>query len=393
MPEFRTSDGRYLFIEQGDGNAVVYLTSPQGPMVPVWDRWSFEARGDAPPSAAPLPVPAPAPAAPMPVAGAGRVVRVTNESDGTLVNRMYSYWSSAWIGPETNTVYVFAGHVDGRPRFFRVNPATGDVFRFGPLLAYGGEAEGWYWDAAGWIYLCDGPRLRRVNPFSGDDRVVFDISGTFPGCDLWQCHSSEDGRTHSATVRQLTASGSYPKLGTVVYRDGALLRFEAPTLGDLDESAISGNGRYLLIKEGPDDDNRIFDLDARTERVIRKGEGALGHSDTGPDWAIGDDRTVGGATWVNLAHPDDRRVLVRFPDWNMGHVSVQAGRCLLTHADLITLLDPATGVVTVLTAHGMIVGPGDPYDYQANANLDPCGQVVVFMSNKAGRMDVYLLVL
>jgi len=56
----------------------------------------------------------------------------------------------------------------------------------------------------------------------------------------------------------------------------------------------------------------------------------------------------------------------------------------------MTLLNPTTGYLEVLTAHGMV---GGGYDFQVNANLDPTGRVAVFMSNKEGRMDAWLLVL
>lgn len=321
----------------------------------------------------------------VPTAHPSNPIRITDPFDGELLPRMYSYWSSACR--LNGVTYVFVPHGDLHPKFFKVE--GGISTRLGALIAYTATGEGWYWDAEGWIYLCTGPFLRRVNPFTGEDRIVVDISVTFPGCDLWQTHSSDDGRTHSATIRQPTESGPYIKLGSAVFRDGGLLRFETPTLGELDECAISGNGRFWLVKESQDDDNRLFDLETGTERVIHKADGALGHSDMGPDWAIGDDRTVGGASWVNLANPDDRRVLVRFPDWNMGHVSVRAGRCLLTHGGLLTLPDVQTGAVRVLAPHGMV---GSDYDQQVQGNLDPTGTVAVFMSNMGtDRQDVYLL--
>lgn len=67
-----------------------------------------------------------------PVTGSVRVIQVTDDSDGPLVNRGYSYWSQAWVNG--NTAYVFAGHEDGNLRFYEVDLATGVITRLGNLL-------------------------------------------------------------------------------------------------------------------------------------------------------------------------------------------------------------------------------------------------------------------
>lgn len=346
----------------------------------------------APPSSS-QPSPAPPSDAPT-LPGPGRVIRVTDERDGLLINRMYPYWSSCWIGREaTPTVYLFCGHADGRPRFFHVNLTTDEVTRLGSLLGYGGEAEGWSWDREGGITLTDGPRLRRVNPFTGEDRVLVDISATLPDHDLWQAHSSDDGRVHSATVRRVATEGSYPKVATVVYRRGALWYTVTPTVGELDESQVDPTGEYLLIKETPPDParvwNRIFHLPSGRETVLRDVDGAIGHSDCGPGYVIGANAQVGACERLSLADPlGPRASLVQ--TWNPFHVSVKGGRCLLSDGERISLVGLDGSGVTSLVAHGMI---GNDYDHQVMANLDPTGQVACWMSNQAGRMDLYLLVL
>src|SRR5688500_3690019 len=107
------------------------------------------------------------------------LVCVTANEGGPVLNRTYSYWSNAWVGPN-GLVYVFIGHPDGAVRFYSIGAPTKSsptgVVGLGPLLPYAGTGEGWYWDAEGWIYLCDGPRLRRVNPFTAEDVVVFNVS-------------------------------------------------------------------------------------------------------------------------------------------------------------------------------------------------------------------------
>lgn len=314
------------------------------------------------------------------------VLRVTDERDGELRPRMYSYWANSVV-KDGNVILVFVGHVDGRPRFFMVNRTTGEVGRLGPLLKYTGEGEGWYWNLEGQLYLIEGPRLRRVGPLRPEqDEVVFDITDTHPGCDLWQAHSSDDGRVHSATVRQIVEGGRYPYLGTVVSIDGKQ-RWE-PSQGNLDESHITGNGRWLLVEDS--NDLWIYDLvEGGKPRVIRDEEGALAHLDTGANFAVGEDNFAGACVYLNL-ETGERRTL--FNTWGMGHVAVRGDRCLLSDAQSISLVALDGSGVTRLIEHRMV---GDDYDHQVKTNLSPCGEVACYMSNNGdggGRQDVFLLI-
>jgi hypothetical protein len=306
-----------------------------------------------------------------------RILPVTDQSDGQLVNRGYAYWSQCWISG--TAIEVFAGHADGQVRFFSVERSTGVVTRLGSPVSYGGTGEGWYWDDEGWVYLCDGPRLRRVNPFTGDDQVVFDISDTHPSCDIWQSHSSDDGRVHSATVRQVVSDGAYPKIGTIVKRNGGVDYF--PAQGVLDESQISRDGRWLLIKE--DHDNRIINLETGRARVITDADGALGHSDCGPDFAVGENNQIGACVYLDFGTLQQRTL---FRTDNMGYVSTRGGRCLHsgeTHLSLVAL--DGSGVITQLVPHG----GGSGYDARVKAALSPCGTVATYMAD--GVVNLLLL--
>lgn len=392
MPLYTTPDGRYTYAietpNQGDGNSAVY-DNWRG--VPVWDRWSYEAGlGGSPvvlPPVAPLPVPVPE--TPPEPAGNWRrpPIQVTDASDGTFEPRMMSYWANAFV--TGNKAFVFAGHVgDEQPRFFEVNLVTGTVDRLGPLIGFVGTTEGWSWTRDGWIVLCDGPRLRKVSPFTNEAPVIFDISevqGIPKNSQLWQPHSSDDGQTHSATVEQIVETGSYPKVGTVVFWHGQIEYF--PARGVLDESAISGDGGYLIIKE--DDDNRVITMGTKDTRMIRDGERALGHSDVGPDYMVGeaDKPDPGMCGWWDLRQPlTPGRFHPLFPTLNMGYVSVRAGRILHSSETELRLIDRESGAITPLIDHGV---RSDNYDDRVKANLDHSGRVATYMVNR----QVYLLVL
>lgn len=307
---------------------------------------------------------------------------MTDERDGEILNRTYSYWSNALVTAD-GSVLMFVGHADGQPRFFNVNLESRTVIRLGALLPYVGTGEGWYFDRDGFIYLCDGPRLRRVHPLTGSDVVVLDISESHPGCRINQAHSSDDGTVHSATVELIVSDGAYPKIGTVVQRGGQRHFFQAT--GVLDESHISGDGSLLLIEE--DNGNIIYDFDSHVERTLTNEQGALSHVDCGPDFAVGEDDQAGACTWLDL-RTLQRRAL--FPTRNQGVVSVKGGRCIVTGQKLICLIAVDGSGVTHLAAHGM---NGSGYDFMCRANLDPTGRVAMYVSNAAGRMDAYLLAL
>lgn len=320
-------------------------------------------------------------------------LQITNASDGVIPPRFYSYWSNAVV--RDGGVLVFCGHEDGHPRFFWVDLSSRQVERLGPLLKYTGEGEGWHFDEQGRLYVLDGPRLRRVGPLSpSEDEVVLNISETHPGCDLWQSHSSDDGRVHSATVRQIVNEGKYPAIGTVVSVDGQQQWF--PASGALDESHLSANGRWLLIEDS--DDLWIYDLLSGTPpRVIRDAEGALSHLDTGADFAVGEDNQAGACVRIDLATLDRREL---FRTWGMGHVSVRGDRCLLSDKYSLSLVALDGSGLTPIAEHGMV--SDGTYDTQVKANLSPCGRVATFMSNVkrirdradmgSDRQDVFLLI-
>jgi hypothetical protein len=101
-------------------------------------------------------------------------------------------------------------------------------------------------------------------------------------------------------------------------------------------------------------------------------------------YAIGEDDQVGACKWVDLADRSRQRILTGPGVWNMGHVSIRAGRWLLSDATALDLKLLNGGPVTVFH-HG--VDPGWDYDRQVRANLSPCGTRAAFMMDG----DAYVL--
>lgn len=390
MPIHYTRDGKLTIMidDAKDRNTVVY-----GPNMEVlFNRLALppERGGLDPIGAEPPPGPGPVdpgepivgPVSPEP----GRIYQVTRQDSGGFRNRIYSYWSNAFIDDRHNNAFVFAGHNDGGPRFYRVGLSNGNVTPLGPVLPYGGETEGWSWDKRGRITLIQGPRLIRVNPFDLNDvEVLFDISGIRPGCDLWQPHSSEDGRVHSATVRRIVSDGKYPYVATVFAIDGQLQVVDA--IGDLDESHVDAAGEFGIMEESHD--NRIRTLRTGEERWIRDAEGALSHIDCGHGVMVGEDNQAGGCFEINL-HDFSRRLL--FPTWNVGHISVRGGTILNSNEHTIQRVrkfGEGGSTTEHVASHGM---RGSGYDFQVGGNLDPTGRLVMYLSNRDGdEQDIFLV--
>lgn len=390
--ELRSPSGRVAAVAQDDGNFVLYPRRADGSVDqahPLWNEWDDLGRSGTPPdSGGPTRPPAPAPLPdPTPLPAERRILPITDALDGQILNSGQSYWPQAWINPRIGAVFVLVGHQDGYPRFFKVTRSSGRVERLGPLLRFRGTGEGWFWDREGRITLCQGARLLRVDPLHlgvpGQEAVLIDISSSHPGCDLWQPHSSADGSVHTATIRRVVAEGRYPYLGTIIQgrdRQDVLPVEREP----LDESDIDASGRWVLIKEGPGPDNKLVDRQTGQVTWIADHDRAMGHSAMGSGVVVGEaDKPDPGQCGIwDLASRTYRGL---YNTWNMGHVSVQAGRCVISDGEGVSLLDLGSGQRTHLADAAM------PDDAGLQASLDPTGSVVVYVAIREGRPTAFLL--
>ena len=324
-----------------------------------------------------------------------RFIRLTNASDGEILPVGMAYWANINQHRDLPYLFAFVGTPAGQPILLHVDKVGGTVTNRGPI-GPGGTGEGWYFSATlpTALYLHQGPQMLRCDVETRQAEVVFDISDTYPGCRLWQMHSSDDDQVHSATVEQIMESGPYVKIGCVVFRRGERHFFAAQ--GVLDECQIDATGRYLVIKE--ENDNRIIDLDTGAETVIRNEEGAVGHSDCGLGFITGEDDQHDRWEVVTIGLADMSRRLDFHGSgaWGsgMGHVSVRGNTALLSnpHRDLGVV--PLDGSLTIRIVAPNLVDPdsGDSdYDKMPKANLDPPGHFACFTANGHGRRDMFLV--
>lgn len=319
-----------------------------------------------PPVALP-PTQSPPPAAPS---TQGRLHRI----QGPFHPRLYSYWANAVV--LDSTTWVFGGHTGFGPLLYMIQP-SGNIEPYAWSVP-AGTTEGWYWDREGWIYMPVEHNLLCYNPRTRNSRVVAGL----PYLDhrLIQCHSSDDGQVHSASVQDTN---------TWNITSWAVLRQDSITpigfRGRPDECQVDASGQWLLTKELNGDSelfNSIYRIADRAHSELGLKD-AIGHSDMGAGFIVGEDSNRGAAVQVDLA-THERTII--FETWNMGHVSVRGNRALFSRHEkgILELRDLTTRQVLYTFNHGVI---SNDYDVQVRANLSPCGTRATFTMNG----DLYVL--
>lgn len=346
-----------------------------------------------------------------------RAIRITDVRDGLVYPCGYGYWSRINNHRGLDHLYVLVGLRDHGPSIFTVDKSTHEVSGSRSLFAedsalWWDEADQWYFSATEptAIYACSGRKFLKIDAMTSAVSVVFE---TRFGDSLFQPHSSDDGRVHSATVKD----AEYRPIGCVVWRDGQQTFYRAQ--GDYDECCLDTSGRWLVIKEKVQrdgrtrEDIRILDLSGQQgQRIVRDEDGAVGHSDVGAGCIIGEDdqhQPPGRMVKMDLASGTSIQVYQALDRWQeglgMGHVSVRDNTALVSNAwrdqafprvnDLIEVPLDGSGkwrAVAPSLVNLDASGGGSDYKKQPMANLDPLAQYACWSSNHGSdRLDVFLV--
>lgn len=318
------------------------------------------------------------------------ILRLTDDSDNARPVGM-SYWPNINHHAGRDELYVLVSLSDVLTLFV-VDKASLQVARRLPLPFFS-TGEGCYFSLSDpdRIYVPQPNGLVAYNVAIGSSDLVVDVP------DARQFHSSANGQVHSFSLGNMAAVWTRGRLRTI------------PAFGELDECQIDKSGRWLLIKDG--NDNRIVDLasDDR-EWLITNAQGAVGHSDMGYGYMVGEDdhAEVGGAfrLWTFTEQgPEKGPIVHTMGDWSqmtryVSHCNAQPGppegqRLLFSSAEL-GLVSRAIGgdPVPVCPSFTDLNAPGggEVYWRHTRANLDPLGQFACFSGNQGtDRMDVFLV--
>lgn len=402
--EFRSDSGRILTIQQNDsdwnhphGNFVVYYDGK-----PVWDEWSYEASNNTnvptivdPPNTNVTPnVPNNSNATPS----ASIPAKIASNCNSMGM----AYWRNINNHKGRNYLYMFLSMSD-ELHVFTVDKKTlnvTDVKRLG--IHHTGEDC--YFSAINpnSLFVRTDKELYTVDVVSGDRRTIWRVDGDI---NLWQCHSSYDERFHSATIK----NNNYDITRWAVLTPNDIKYFELK--GDPDECQVDKSGKWLLVKEtvGPEDSrneyNRIINIETRQERFVNDHDGAVGHSDCGFGFAMGEfDKASRGGVLNKINFADgDQQQLFSTGIWNMGYVSfsnalpgvpLSQQRCLMTTPyDLISVKLDGSEEGTRICSHGNETLPIHPlyYMHRPKASLCPLGEYASYSSFVGGSLNAYIV--
>jgi hypothetical protein len=328
-----------------------------------------------------------------------RGIRLTGPRDGVVRPIGMSYWPNVNNHAGRSELFAILSLSDTLT-LFSVNKGSGQVQKL-RALPFHVTGEGCYWSfrEPHTIYVPQGNRLVAYDVVSSQSRDV--VAASAP---IRQCHSSADGRVHSFTIDG----------GAGVSRDGAIRVFRPR--GAYDECQIDKSGRWLLIKEG--DGNRIVDLDTGNEFVISNAAGAVGHSDMGWGYVIGeDDQTDPGGVfrlWTFTPNGPVNGGQMYFTDWTgmsryVSHCNAAPApreRHLVLFSSSHGADAPRANELVVARLDGSLEcraicpnltdlsapGGGEEYWRKTRANLDPPGEFACFTGNMGtDRMDAFLV--
>ncbi|OGR82643.1 MAG: hypothetical protein A3J74_00875 [Elusimicrobia bacterium RIFCSPHIGHO2_02_FULL_57_9] len=370
-------------------------------------------------------------------------VRITDPSDcagatDCVFGVGYSYWRVTNNHVSSSTILIVVGlnkNAGGAgPSLFSYDKLTDQVAKLGPLFPPShyltwAAPETWYFSATQphMLYIPDGSDLRRYDVVTKQFQTAFSVSGQFPGKTIFQAHSSNDDKVHSATLKD--PANNYDDLGCIVFSESTGQLTFYPKKGTFDECQVDKGGNWLLIKEDVDGlygtDNRIIDLRTGAEKTLLDQDGATGHSDNGYGYQVGHDNwdNYWGVSklWKFADNPmQGTRVYYTNPyslpsgggPAHIAHGNAKAGvppdqqyACgsnadtdpAKTHSNEILCfrLDTSNNFLIVAPVMVDLNGPGGSSSYARlpKGNLDVTGQYFVWGSNMAGsgRKDIFLV--
>lgn len=327
--------------------------------------------------------------------------RVTDDAQGEWLEPVgYGYWRNMNAHRNDDNISVMLALKNLGPCLFSVSKINGNPV-FVKALGIIHTGEGLYFSAhkSNILYVNLEHIFYRHNIENGSGEEIYRIDSDKY---LWQCHSSFDERVHSATYRD---KSNYMMLGAVVYDENKNSLRYFPRKGDFDECQIDRSGKFLVIKETYSDvgeSNRIINLETDEEKIISNNDGAVGHSDSGSGYIIGevDVNNLPNCVESRVLDNLSRSVQYHGTRWStgVGHVSHTN-----VHNPSFIVIDNASRDVEVPRQNEIIQvkldgsqtfrplapnctdldysGGGDDYRKMPKGNLDAYGEYYIWTGN------------
>lgn len=335
--------------------------------------------------------------------------RVTTDEQGKLLEPVgYSYWRNINAHKDRDFLTIMLAFRDVGPCIFTIKKDDGAPKFIKPLDIHH-TGEGLYFSAhyPNILYGAVDNTFYRFNIETGQAAVVFSEQLEHY---LWQCNSNFDETVHSATLRD---KATYNMLGAVVYNETTKQRFFFPAIGEFDECQIDHSGKHLLIKEtyanGSGESNRIINLDNLDISTISDKDGAVGHSDMGYKYVVGEvdvDPAPNAVEMMSLLN--FKRTLQYYgTQWStgVGHVShtnihnpdfmviSNAGdESVPRQAEIIQVPLDGSQTFRPLAPSMVDLNQGDRYRNMPKGNLCPYGEYFIWTANhRSDHLDAFIL--
>lgn len=223
----------------------------------------------------------------------------------------------------------------------------------------------------------------KLNTKTGAKEVVWSS-----GFNLWQCHMDYAEQSFSGTLKD----DNWNIAGYGVNERNFPFKFRP------DECQIDKSGEWLCIKETHDDDklvNRFISLKTGAERIIQAEEGAIGHSDCGWGYILGENSfsNVGGAVDFFDLNTGERRLIYHTGTWNLGYVSCCNSRPDKNERFLISSADGRL-IICTLTGQPLTICNlpiTNDYPIRPKANLCPNGEFAIWTDARSDKLHAYIM--
>lgn len=334
------------------------------------------------------PTPIPIPTEPIsdpiisdPISGHMSVVRITRDHHNVSPIGM-SYWRNINQHAGSDILEVCLS-IDDQLTTFMLEKGSLDVLSERSLgIHHTGEGIHYSRKYSDMLYYGMGKAYNKLNTKTNASEVVW-----HSGFNLWQCHMDYEEQTFSGTLKD----DNWNIVGWGVNEQ------VFPVKHHPDECQIDKSGKWLCIKETINERliNRFIRVDTGAERIIYTEEGAIGHSDCGFGYILGENSfsNVGGAVDLFDMNTGGRRLVWNSGTWNLGYVSCTNARpdknesFLVSSADGRLILVGMDGSAT----HICDLPITNDYPIRPKANLCPNGEYAIWTDARSGKLDAYIV--
>lgn len=319
---------------------------------------------------------------PNPIGGNMSIVRITRDEQNVAPIGM-SYWRNINQHAGSDILEVCLS-INNELTTFMLDKRSLDVLSERQLgIQHTGEGINYSRKYSDMLYYGMNNEYFKLNTKTGAKELVW-----ISPYNLWQIHMNYNEDIFSGTLKD----DNWNIVGFGVNDRLFPLKFKP------DECQIDKSGEWLCIKETRDDDklvNRFINIKTEAERIIQAEEGAIGHSDCGWGYILGENSfsNLGGAVDFLDLNTGARKLVYHTGKWNLGYVSLTNARPNTSERFLVSSAD---GRLLIIDSNGKDkqicdLPITDDYPIRPKANQCPNGEYAVWTDARSGKLEAYIV--